>query len=89
MAGPARRSHRWILVGVASLATLAWCSRWYDDYLRWLYRGGRPSRFARVQNQLSADRLRGRDLATASGYAGGAGTAQRAPRRGPGGDRGL
>jgi len=23
-------------------------------YLRWLYRGGRPSRFARVQNRLSA-----------------------------------
>jgi hypothetical protein len=26
----------------------------YDSYLRWLYRGGRPNRFARVQNQLSA-----------------------------------
>ena len=26
----------------------------YDDYLRWLYRGGRPGRFARVQNRLSA-----------------------------------
>jgi deazaflavin-dependent oxidoreductase (nitroreductase family) len=26
----------------------------YDDYLRWLYRGGHPSRFARVQNRVSA-----------------------------------
>jgi deazaflavin-dependent oxidoreductase (nitroreductase family) len=26
----------------------------YDTYLRWLYRGGRPSRFARLQNRLSA-----------------------------------
>jgi deazaflavin-dependent oxidoreductase (nitroreductase family) len=26
----------------------------YDDYLRWLYRGGRPSWFARVQNGVSA-----------------------------------
>jgi hypothetical protein len=26
----------------------------YDDYLRWLYRGGRPSWFARVQNRASA-----------------------------------
>jgi deazaflavin-dependent oxidoreductase (nitroreductase family) len=26
----------------------------YDDYLRWLYRRGRPNRFARVQNRLSA-----------------------------------
>ncbi len=26
----------------------------YDDYLRWLYRGGRPGWFARVQNRLSA-----------------------------------
>jgi len=28
--------------------------RLYDDYLRWLYREGRPSWFARVQNRLSA-----------------------------------
>jgi deazaflavin-dependent oxidoreductase (nitroreductase family) len=28
--------------------------RQYDDYLRWLYRGGRPNRFARVQNRMSA-----------------------------------
>jgi hypothetical protein len=28
--------------------------RLYDDYVRWLYRGGRPSWFARVQNRLSA-----------------------------------
>jgi hypothetical protein len=28
--------------------------RWYDDYLRWLYRGGRPNRFARLQNRASA-----------------------------------
>jgi deazaflavin-dependent oxidoreductase (nitroreductase family) len=28
--------------------------RLYDDYLRWLYRGGRPSRFARLQNRASA-----------------------------------
>lgn len=28
--------------------------RWYDAYLRWLYRGGRPSRFARWQNRASA-----------------------------------
>jgi len=28
--------------------------RSYGDYLRWLYRGGRPNRFARLQNQLSA-----------------------------------
>jgi hypothetical protein len=28
--------------------------RHYDTYLRWLYRGGRPNRFARVQNRVSA-----------------------------------
>jgi hypothetical protein len=28
--------------------------KYYDDYLRWLYRGGHPSRFARVQNRMSA-----------------------------------
>jgi len=28
--------------------------RLYDDYLRWLYRGGRPNRFARLQNRGSA-----------------------------------
>ena len=28
--------------------------RWYHDYLRWLYRTGRPNLFARVQNWLSA-----------------------------------
>jgi deazaflavin-dependent oxidoreductase (nitroreductase family) len=28
--------------------------RWYDDYLRWLYRGGRPNFFARLQNRASA-----------------------------------
>lgn len=26
----------------------------YDSYLRWLYRGGRPNLFARIQNRLSA-----------------------------------
>jgi len=26
----------------------------YADYLRWLYRDGRPNQFARVQNRLSA-----------------------------------
>jgi deazaflavin-dependent oxidoreductase (nitroreductase family) len=26
----------------------------YGDYLRWLYRGGRPSRFAQLQNRASA-----------------------------------
>ena len=26
----------------------------YDTYLRWLYRGTRPNRFAKVQNRLSA-----------------------------------
>jgi hypothetical protein len=26
----------------------------HDDYLRWLYRGGRPSWFARLQNRVSA-----------------------------------
>jgi deazaflavin-dependent oxidoreductase (nitroreductase family) len=26
----------------------------YDDYLRWLYRGGRPNVFARIQNRASA-----------------------------------
>jgi len=26
----------------------------YDDYLRWLYRDGRPNRFARLQNRASA-----------------------------------
>jgi hypothetical protein len=26
----------------------------YHDYLRWLYRGGRPNQFARLQNRLSA-----------------------------------
>ena len=25
----------------------------YDDYLRWLYRSGRPNRFARLQNRAS------------------------------------
>ncbi|HXP20633.1 MAG TPA: nitroreductase/quinone reductase family protein [Streptosporangiaceae bacterium] len=28
--------------------------RLYDNYLRWLYRGGRPNRFARWQNKASA-----------------------------------
>jgi hypothetical protein len=28
--------------------------RRYDNYLRWLYQGGRPNRFARVQNRVSA-----------------------------------
>jgi deazaflavin-dependent oxidoreductase (nitroreductase family) len=28
--------------------------RFYDEYLRWLYRGGRPNRFARLQNRASA-----------------------------------
>jgi len=28
--------------------------RTYADYLRWLYRGGRPNRFAKAQNRLSA-----------------------------------
>ncbi len=28
--------------------------KFYDDYLRWLYRGGRPNRFARLQNRVSA-----------------------------------
>jgi hypothetical protein len=28
--------------------------KFYDDYLRWLYRGGHPSRFARMQNRVSA-----------------------------------
>ncbi|WP_280368637.1 nitroreductase family deazaflavin-dependent oxidoreductase [Nocardia wallacei] len=27
---------------------------WYGDYLRWLYRGGRPNAFARLQNRWSA-----------------------------------
>ena len=27
--------------------------RQYDDYLRWLYRGGRPNWLARVQNRMS------------------------------------
>jgi hypothetical protein len=26
----------------------------YDDYLRWLYKSGRPNRFARLQNRASA-----------------------------------
>jgi deazaflavin-dependent oxidoreductase (nitroreductase family) len=26
----------------------------YDNYLRWLYRGGRPNRFARLQNRATA-----------------------------------
>ena len=26
----------------------------YGDYLRWLYKGGRPNVFARVQNRASA-----------------------------------
>ncbi len=26
----------------------------YEDYLRWLYRGGHPNRFARLQNRASA-----------------------------------
>ena len=28
--------------------------KWNDDYLRWLYRGGRPNRLARVQNRAWA-----------------------------------
>jgi len=28
--------------------------KFYDGYLRWLYRGGHPSWFARVQNRVSA-----------------------------------
>lgn len=28
--------------------------RQYDDYLRWLYRGGRPNSFVRLQNRASA-----------------------------------
>jgi hypothetical protein len=28
--------------------------RLYDDYVRWLYRGGRPNLFARCQNRASA-----------------------------------
>jgi hypothetical protein len=28
--------------------------RQYDSYLRWLYRGGHRSRFARLQNRASA-----------------------------------
>jgi len=28
--------------------------RQHDDYLRWLYRGGRPNWLARVQNRMSA-----------------------------------
>jgi deazaflavin-dependent oxidoreductase (nitroreductase family) len=28
--------------------------RTYSDYLRWLYAGGRPNAFARLQNRLSA-----------------------------------
>ena len=28
--------------------------RRYHDYLRWLYRGGHPNRFARLQNRMSA-----------------------------------
>ena len=28
--------------------------RTYGDYLRWLYKGGRPNRFARLQNRVSA-----------------------------------
>lgn len=28
--------------------------RFYDGYLRWLYRGGRPNRLARLQNRASA-----------------------------------
>jgi deazaflavin-dependent oxidoreductase (nitroreductase family) len=28
--------------------------RAYDDYLRWLYRSGRPNKFARLQNHASA-----------------------------------
>jgi len=26
----------------------------YDDYLRWLYRDGRPNKFARIQNRTTA-----------------------------------
>jgi len=28
--------------------------RSYGDYLRWLYKGGHPNRFAKMQNQVSA-----------------------------------
>ncbi len=28
--------------------------RTYGDYLRWLYKGGRPNRFAKMQNHVSA-----------------------------------
>ena len=32
--------------------------RWYDDYLRWMYRGGRPNLFAQLQNRVSAIAMR-------------------------------
>lgn len=54
MAGRARRWRRWIGGGVAALVVLARCRRRYADYLRWLYRGGRPRRLARWQNRASA-----------------------------------
>ncbi|APA98892.1 hypothetical protein NS506_04846 [Nocardia seriolae] len=28
--------------------------RAYDDYIRWMYRTGRPNLFARLQNRLGA-----------------------------------
>jgi hypothetical protein len=28
--------------------------KYFDDYLRWLYRGGRPNRLAQLQNRVSA-----------------------------------
>ena len=57
MAGRTRRVRcpgRWISAGLALLVILAWCRRRYDDYVRWMYHGGRPHRWARWQNRASA-----------------------------------
>jgi hypothetical protein len=38
----------------ADVVTRSAKMQWHDDYLRWLYKSGRPNRFARLQNQVSA-----------------------------------
>lgn len=50
-AGKARRR---LIAAVAVLVILVWCRRRYDDYVRWMYRGGRPHWWARWQNGASA-----------------------------------
>ena len=49
-----QRARHWGLGGLALLIVVVWCRRRYDDYVRWMYRGGRPHWWARWQNRASA-----------------------------------